>query len=397
MLFLKTFAKDRRGSIAVTFSLAATPLMLMAGAAMDYSRAARERHDMQAALDSALLAAALAKPAQRQDIATKVYNARSGKAERVEETLTLSSNDAARTLSGVVHAKVPTTLLKVGGLNSLDVTAQGTVSLDNGPVCMLLKSPTGIGLDMGSSTNISMPGCEVHVYSAASNAVAFSSGAAVDAAELCVKGEITYKSAMEKASYHPKCTPARDEYKLPTMAADPTCRYKNEVYANSPNVVLTEGTICGGMTFKSASTVTFKPGLYRVRGGAISFSASSTVVADGVTFYFEDEKSFFSMNANSKMSITAPTAGLYKGIAMFEAPGLPLSDVSYVSAASASMQGLFYLPSRNLKLNSSTGLTSRRLTIVANTAGLVSSSAINVEPLPDEELRLYDRHITLLN
>jgi hypothetical protein len=397
MRCLQRFARDRRGSVAVTFTIAATPLMLMSGAAVDYSRASRERHNMQAALDSALLAAALAKPAQREGTATNVYKSASAAQARTGETLTFHADDVARTFSGEVRAKVPTMLMKLGGFDSVEIAVKGSVSLDNGPVCMLLKAPSGIGLDMGSSTGISMPGCEVHVYSSAANAVSFQSGAVVDSAELCVKGGITYKSSLEKASYHANCTPARDEYVMPVMAPDPMCRYNKQQYGNSPNVVLSPGTICGGMTFKSSTNLTFQPGLYRVRGGPISFNAASTITAQGVTFYFEDEKSFFSMNANSQMSLTAPTSGTYKGIAMFEAPALPLSNVSYVSAATASMQGLFYLPSRNILLNSSTGLSSRKMTLVANTAALSSSSAINVDPLPDEELRLYDRHIALID
>src|SRR4051794_36355076 len=97
MRFLKRFATDRRGSVAVTFCIAATPLMLMTGAAMDYSRATRERHNMQAALDSALLAAALAKPAQRESTATNVYRADSSPQARLEETLTFHADDVART------------------------------------------------------------------------------------------------------------------------------------------------------------------------------------------------------------------------------------------------------------------------------------------------------------
>jgi Flp pilus assembly protein TadG len=397
MQFLRRILNDRRGSVAVTFSVAVTPMMLMTGAAMDYSRATREKHNMQAALDGALLAAALAKPGERHSTATRVYKANTASVERTGESVTFWGNDTTRTYHGVVQAKVPTTLMKIGGIDNVEVGVKATVSLDNGPVCMLLKALTGIGLDMGSSTAITMPGCEVHVYSSSANAVSFESKSFVEAAEVCVRGDIVYKSALAKASYHPHCTPARDEYVMPVMAPDSDCKYDKQTYNNSPTVKLNPGIICRGMTFKSSADVTFMPGVYRVRGGPIAFMAASTIKAEGVTFYFEDENSFFSMSANSKMSLTAPTSGPTKGIAMFEAPNLPLSNVSYVSAATVSTQGLFYLPSRNIELTSSTGLSARKLTVVANTAKLVSSSTIDVEPLPDEELRLYDRRITLVN
>jgi Flp pilus assembly protein TadG len=397
MQLLKRFWKARRGSAAVAFSVAATPMMLMTGAAIDYSRATREKHNMQAALDGALLAAALAKPAVRQSTAERAYKANAGSVERTNETLTFWADDVAKTYRGTVRAKVPTTLMKIGGVDSVEVAVNAAVSLDNGPVCVILKAPTGIGLDMGSSTAITMPGCEVHVYSSSANAVSFESKSYVESAELCVRGAIVYKSALEKASYHPRCTPIRDGYKMPEMLPDNTCTYDNKSFNNSPTITLNPGTICRGMTFKSAADVTFQPGVYRVRGGPIAFLAASNIKAEGVTFYFEDANSFFSMNANSKISLTAPTSGSTKGIALFEAPNLPLSNVSYVSAASVNTQGLFYLPSRNIELTSSTGLSARKLAIVANTAKMVSSSTISVEPLPDEELRLYDRHVSLVN
>jgi len=52
---VRHFARANRGNIAMTFALTLVPLLSFVGAAIDYSRAAKARTSMQAALDSTAL------------------------------------------------------------------------------------------------------------------------------------------------------------------------------------------------------------------------------------------------------------------------------------------------------------------------------------------------------
>jgi Flp pilus assembly protein TadG len=52
----RRFAADQRGVVAVIFALTLLPLLMGAGVAIDYSRAASARSDLQAAVDAAALA-----------------------------------------------------------------------------------------------------------------------------------------------------------------------------------------------------------------------------------------------------------------------------------------------------------------------------------------------------
>jgi hypothetical protein len=90
------------------------------------------------------------------------------------------------------------------------------------------------------------------------------------------------------------------------------------------------------------------------------------------------------------------TSGTYRGITMFEPPGLPPAPMDLVSAANAQQEGLFYLPSRNVTLNSSSGITSKKVTLVAWTATFNSSATWEVDPVPQEDLRMYDNHVALV-
>src|ERR1700730_672401 len=50
---LKTFARDKRGNIAVIFALASIPLLAAVGCAVDYTMAARIKAKLQSAADAA--------------------------------------------------------------------------------------------------------------------------------------------------------------------------------------------------------------------------------------------------------------------------------------------------------------------------------------------------------
>ncbi len=57
---LSRFLKHSGGQMTILFALAAVPLMIAAGAAIDYIRIDNVRSQMQAAVDGAALAAAMA-------------------------------------------------------------------------------------------------------------------------------------------------------------------------------------------------------------------------------------------------------------------------------------------------------------------------------------------------
>ena len=53
---MKRFARDQKGNFALTLAIAALPIMLCAGVAVDYTGVVRERGNLQDAVDSAILA-----------------------------------------------------------------------------------------------------------------------------------------------------------------------------------------------------------------------------------------------------------------------------------------------------------------------------------------------------
>src|SRR5437868_3983198 len=59
-LFVGRFCRDPRGNVAVIFAITLLPILAAIGGAIDYSIASSQRTKIQAALDSAILAGAIA-------------------------------------------------------------------------------------------------------------------------------------------------------------------------------------------------------------------------------------------------------------------------------------------------------------------------------------------------
>ncbi|CDZ62735.1 Putative membrane protein (DUF2134) [Neorhizobium galegae bv. orientalis] len=122
---------DRRGNIAIMFSLLLVPLITAVGASLDYVRAYNARSKMQADLDSALLGAvksvgtldnaALKKRIQewfaaQTDLGSGGYT--------LEEIDIDTSN---RRITATARATVSTTLLKIAGIDGVGVATSSSV------------------------------------------------------------------------------------------------------------------------------------------------------------------------------------------------------------------------------------------------------------------------------
>src|SRR5271165_6852149 len=78
--FLRRFARDRRGNVAITFALALLPAVFLIGMGLDFSSAIQKRAALNAAADAAALAAVTPTmltqtPAAAQTAATNIFQA----------------------------------------------------------------------------------------------------------------------------------------------------------------------------------------------------------------------------------------------------------------------------------------------------------------------------------
>ncbi len=119
------------------------------------------------------------------------------------------------------------------------------------------------------------------------------------------------------------------------------------------------------LNFNGAIDVTFAPGLYVIEGGDWNVNGGSWT-GSGVTFYFADT-SRIQFNSGVRAKLAAPTSGPYRNFLIFEKPGLSRSAFIFNDSASNDLDGIIYLPSRNMTYNSGSEARGDRLAMVFNT------------------------------
>lgn len=129
---LSRFLKSERGDSAILFALSAIPVLLAAGAGIDYARYNDTRTHVQAALDAAALAGGAVTgktDAEREAIAEAAFEANiavgSAASYDIESDFTVSSG----TLVASASVDVPTSIMKLAGVSTMTVDGSAEVGL----------------------------------------------------------------------------------------------------------------------------------------------------------------------------------------------------------------------------------------------------------------------------
>ena len=368
---LAAFWPASGANVAVMFALSSVPLALGIGVAIDFSRAASVRTQMQAGLDAAVLAGAKASSAVTQSAAVAMAkNVFAGEVATIggSPTTTFTFNSDG-SLSGSATFSLPTSFAGLTGVSALSLGVQATAGGSHTPICVLLLDPTASqSLLANSGTNISAPNCEFDVASTANPGAIFNAGTNISSKKLCLQSANYINNGGTEPNFSPSCAAASNPFigKLPAPPST-TC---SGAYANGGNfsgtVNLSPGVYCGWFNFNNAPTVTFQPGVYVISGGGWNVDGGKWT-GSGVTFYFADT-SHIQFNSGINATLSAPTVGTYAGILFYEKDGLSLSPFVFDDSVGENLSGLIYLPSRNITFNSTSNVTTPQVTVVADTA-----------------------------
>ena len=294
------------------FALALVPIAAMVGAAVDYSRASGLRAQLQATLDSALLAGARDGSTNWMNIATNFFNAnlqpKGGSVASPTFSLT-----ADRAYTGTASAVVPTYFLGVMGVSSINVGVSSTASVasSNGNYyCVMALNQTAqaaLQLTGNATITITAPKCVLQVNSNNLDAVDMTGNAKISSVENCFVGKVR---SVGNASISPApdsiCKPVPDPfsgYPKPTAGA---CNYTNYSLSGNKTVTLQPGVYCGGMNFSGPVNVTFAPGLFIIKDGVITETGGS-FTGQGVTFFLTGSGAAVQLSGQADWHIVAPT------------------------------------------------------------------------------------------
>ncbi len=146
------FADDKSGAVALMFAFAVIPLILAAGAAVDFHRVGSAKAEVQAALDASALAAAAAKPGttetdrRRAALDTFEANLQGGLASKLAGMANVDFSDGNVTVS--YDGKLPTLLLRAAGFlkNEFSATSTATINLPaRAEIAMVLDYSSSMG------------------------------------------------------------------------------------------------------------------------------------------------------------------------------------------------------------------------------------------------------------
>ena len=126
---VRTFLADTRGNVAMVFALSSMALTTAVGGGLDYSRSAGIGTELQAALDSGVLAAAsLTQTRTAEEVVRAYVEAAIGDHAGVMDSLVLEVNSDislnSRQIGARAAVQVPTTLLGVVGINAITVSRE---------------------------------------------------------------------------------------------------------------------------------------------------------------------------------------------------------------------------------------------------------------------------------
>jgi Flp pilus assembly protein TadG len=365
---LGKFCRATDGNVAVIFTIAAIPILGAVGAAVDYSKANDVKAQLQTALDSAVLAGVTQPVTLQVATASTMFTGAFGGKFGTAGTASFTPNSDG-SLSGTASSQVQVSFLGVFGISSIPVNAAatakaGTQSSSN--VCILLVNPLDSqALLVNSGAQLNAPSCEVHVRSTQSPAAIFDT--TLNVKRICIKGSTIIKNSGANPPAQTSCDAINDPFagKLPIVTVG-ACNYTNQVY-NPGSVTLSPGVYCGSTNFNGSGTLTLNPGLYIIKNGAMIFNSNWSVTGTGVTFYLVDQNATITFNGSVKANLSAPTTGTYANILIFEPPGLSNTNLPINGSSGDSFTGLFYLPSRDVTINSVSNMTTNSVTMVFST------------------------------
>lgn len=373
---LKKFFRSKSGGFAVQASLFAIPLLMSVGMAVDYSRMLNAKNELQQAADAAALHSLKTNPADAQDRTDKARTFFMGSSRTAGSmgdfqfnTEMLSANRVRVTVAG----SLPPMFMQLGGYPKLDVAVvseaeNASAAASAACVTILANQPQALLLNSGAS--IAAPNCEMHVHARANPAFIHNAAVNLDMARLCVKGTRYINNGAPITELEDDCDVADDPYEneFAEPALPSNCTSSGAL--NSGNHVLDPGMHCGTI-FNGVVTVTFRPGLHIIRDRMI-LNAGSTIIAEGVTFYFPNTDSEIRANGGLTFTGIAPKTGPYQGILMFEKTSNAANNAQkrqYVFNGSVGekLEGIIYLPNRDVTYNSTTNVSASKINLVANT------------------------------
>ena len=377
---MRHFTQDESGAMSVGFGAALFTLILVCGMGIDMGRAYSYRLTMQHALDASTIHAAQnARKANYQINAQGFFKDNFDKPNitNVESQYSLEPEFVRGQASG----DLPLFFGSFLGRDSLSISVNSSVSLGSSPSCIIaLNTRNGAGITLNGGANVTSPECGLEVHTQGNPAFIINRGVNLDVPQTCIAGDRIVDNNGTADNIQTSCSVNPDPYLGAFEQPDTShCDYRNKNF-NAATITLHPGVYCGHFNFNNSNAkVTFMGGEqpYVLKGGSWNVNGGEWS-GDNVSFYFADANSKIQFNSGVLATLTPPTSGPYEGVFITEAPDLRNSQFIINDSRGFDFEGIVYLPSREIILNSGATIRSRDLQLVARSF-IINGANLNLE------------------
>lgn len=410
---------DKRGNVLVLAAAALPMLAGAAGLATDTIQWALWKRELQRAADSAALAGVY------QRVITP-SNATTGVNAAVTRDLALNHHtgialtttypkitypDQANT-SNRYKVKVELRVSKTLPFSSMfmkaapNINASATAASVPGSAeyCVFAKDPSAVvtGLDIGGSTTLDMGECSLIANSANPRSAATNTGvgSTVKAKSLAAVGGVQYSKTWTVKSYEPYSEPAVDPFVSLPIPPKSSCNKtitiaKKDFPADRSTAAVADNgkivCITGGLTVQG--TLQLGAATYVIDGGDLTMnSTGSSLKCTGCTIILTNSTTPTATGnlrlTGGALSITAPTSGTYKGIALYQdrrATDDGTKGQNHVNGNSGSainpgvaVTGVIYTPNRSLLYNGGGGIAAVCMQVIGKRITFTGNSTIKI-------------------
>ena len=317
----REFWFNQNGNVAVMFSLAAIPLVLGIGIAVDYSTSLNKNQTLQTLADAAAIGAA-----REMSLA----NTTTSQIETVAQQIVTLKSDSAGAVPTVnvtvdsVGASVEVSLqqnwmpkfmgLITGGQQTVNASATAQLA-GTGKICVIgLEKTLNRTIQLKKSAQLTGNDCGVYSNSTNSDSIRVDANARITASMICSAGGATGAGPSFSPYASTDCPPVPDPLIDRAPPAVGLCDH-SDFEATVPMTV-TPGVYCGGLLVTDVD-VTFEPGIYIIKDGSLQVAAMGSITGENVGVYFTGDAGL-NFGPNSSVSLTAPKDGEMAGLLFYQ-------------------------------------------------------------------------------
>lgn len=386
---LRSFFANISGGVLIYGALAMPILLGATGLSTDVALWYSHKRIIQSAADSAAVAGALEVmrtadesrivQAAARDAVANGYVAGAG------DVLSVNHPPASGTRAGaedsvevIIRRPAPTLFSRIFLAGPVAITARAVATVDINDTCVWALDPTASGaVKVAGGAQVEL-GCGVIVNSDDPNALTQSgTGSCLTATKIKVVGD--YAGTCVRPDPLTGVNAVND----PLASLEPPsyggCDHEGKTQVNSGDViVLSPGVYCGSIEALSDARITFAPGLYVLDGAGLKFSAQSSVVGEGVTFYFTKNSGTadnISIQAGANVTLSASTEGDLAGVLFYHDRGAPTNVTHNLTGGSSmNLEGILYFPNQGLSFSGGASVDSTASMMIANTVSFTGHS-----------------------